>query len=339
MGAMTYPPLAEVLAANGLTGSREEPLQTDGWSGARMTRLERGDGARFVVKRDSLALDWIARETGDAPALREAALAHARPKLPAPVRLPHVGVGWDGNVVGMLMPDLTGTLLRWESPVTEGEMDRVLGALAALHREAWHDGLAAGFPWTDLRRRVLLLTRRSAARYEAAGNPVGARFRQGWDAFDRHAPAAGRAVIDRLTADPEPLFAALARLPDAGLHGDLKLGNAGLAGDGTVWLIDWQMTLVAPIAVELGWFLVCNVAGLPLPPDEVLDRYRLAADLATGEAWAAQRDLAIVIGLLLRGWRKGLDAEAGLVTACGWSARTDIEWWAREAAEAATRRL
>ena len=39
------------------------------------------------------------------------------------------------------------------------------------------------------------------------------------------------------------------------------------------------MTLVAPVAVELGWFLVCNVAGLPVPPDDVLERYRVAATL------------------------------------------------------------
>jgi hypothetical protein len=339
MAAMTYPLLAEVLAANGLTGVVEEPLQTDGWSGARMTRLERGDGARFVLKRDGLTLDWIARETGDVPELREAALAHARPRLPDPVQLPHLGVGLDGDLVGLLMPDLTGTLLRWESPVTQGQVNQVLGALAALHGDPWHEGLPASFPWTDLRRRVLLLTRQSAARYEAAGNPVGERFRHGWDAFDRHAPAAARALVGGLTEDAEPLFAALARLPDAGLHGDLKLGNAGLADDGTVWLIDWQMTLVAPVAVELGWFLVCNVAGLPVPPDDVLERYRIAAGLPDDDGWAAQRDLALVVGLLLRGWRKGLDADAGLVTACGWSAAADLEWWGREAAEAARRRL
>jgi aminoglycoside phosphotransferase (APT) family kinase protein len=218
-------------------------------------------------------------------------------------------------------------------------MDGVLAALAALHAAPWHGALPRDFPWTDLRRRVLLLTRRAAARYEAAGNPVGRRFLDGWDAFDRRAPAAASEVVAALTADPEPLFAALTRLPTAGLHGDLKLGNAGLGEDGTVWLIDWQMTLVAPIAVELGWFLVCNVAGLPVPPDDVLERYRRSAVLSGDDAWAAQRDLALVVGLLLRGWRKGLDADAGLVTACGWSAVEDLDWWGRAAAEAATRRL
>jgi len=336
---MTYPPLAEVLAAHGLTGAPEEPLETDGWSGARMTRLQAGDGTGFVVKRDGLRLDWIARETGDVPELREAALADARPRLPAPVQLPHLGVGSDGDLVGLLMPDLTEVLLRWEAPVSEAEMDRVLDALAALHREPWHRQLPAAFPWTDVRRRLLLLTRRAAARYEASGNPVGRRFLDGWDAFDRRAPAAARALVDGLTADPEALFAALARLPDAGLHGDLKLGNVGLAPDGTVWLIDWQMTLVAPVAVELGWFLVCNVAGLPVPADEVLERYRKAAGLPDDDQWAAQHDLALVVGLLLRGWRKGLDADAGLLTACGSSAVADLESWGRAATAAARRRL
>lgn len=335
----TYPRLAELLAANGLADAAEEPLPNDGWSGARLTRLRRSDGARFVIKRDSLALDWIARVTGDVPELREAALVHARPELPAPVRLPHLGVAWDGDLVAMLMPDLSEVLLRWEAPVAFEQMDRVVAALAALHHEPWHERVLEGFPWTDLRRRVLLLTRTSAAAYTRDGNPVGERFRAGWDAFDRQAPPAARALIDRLTADPEPLFAALARLPVVGLHGDLKLGNAGLEADGTVWLIDWQMTLVAPIAVELGWFLVCNVAGLPLAPDDVLERYRVAAGMAADTSWATQRDLALVLGLLLRGWRKGLDADAGLVTACGWSAADDLAWWGTEAAAAAKRRL
>ena len=339
MAAVTYPPLAEVLAAQGLTGAAEEPLPNDGWSGARMTRLERSDGTRFVLKRDGLALDWIARVTGDMPELREAALAYAAPPLPTPVRLPHLGVGWDDDLVGLLMPDLTGRLLRWEAPVSEDDMDRVLGGLAALHGTPWQAGLPPTFPWTDLRKRVLLLTREAAGRYEADGNPVGERFRHGWDAFDRHASAEARALIDGLTADPEPLFAALGRLPVAGLHGDLKLGNAGLEPDGTVWLIDWQMTLIAPVAVELGWFLVCNVAGLPAPPDDVLERYRRVAGMHADDDWAAQRDLALVVGLLLRGWRKGLDADAGLQTACGWSAAEDLAWWGREAAEAARRRL
>jgi Phosphotransferase enzyme family len=237
------------------------------------------------------------------------------------------------------MPDLTGTLLTWEAPVAVPAVDRVIAALAALHTQGWHDAIPAGLGWTDLRRRVLLLTRRTAAEYEKAGNPVGQRFRLGWEAFDDHASRDARWLMDHVNDDPEPLLAALAGLPPAGLHGDLKLGNVGLAPDGTVWLIDWQMTLVAPVAVELGWFLVCNVAGLPLAPDDVLERYRAAAGRADDPQWAAERDLAIIVGLVMRGWRKGLDVQAGLTLPTGASAAADLAWWSREAVAAAGRRL
>lgn len=331
--------LGALLAQHGLRGAAEEPLPNDGWSGARLTRITRDDGARFVLKRDSLQLDWIARVTKDEPLLREAQLALAAPLLPPPVRLPHLGVARDGGAIVLLMPDLSGTLLRWEHPASVEETERVLGALAALHATAWQDQLPSRFPWTDLRRRVLLLTRASAADYERAGLPVGERFRLGWDAFDRLVRPRVRDLLNAITADPEPLLAALGRLPRAGLHGDLKLGNAGPAADGSVYLIDWQMTLVAPVAVELGWFLVCNTASLPLTPEDALERYRIAAGLPDDEAWQEQWDLAVLVGLLLRGWRKGYDTDAGVVYPNGKAAAWDLAWWGSQALGAAARRL
>jgi len=314
-------------------------MEHDGWSGASITRLTRGDGARFVVKRDSLARDWIARVTGDDPELREAILVRGGPPMPTPVTLPHLGVARDGDDVVLLMPDLADVLIRWEQPIDVVTLDRVLDALAALHREPWHERLPGSFPWTDRSRRLLLLTRTAAERYAADGLPFGARFGQGWDAFDRLVQPAARNLVARLSADPAALFAALDRLPSAGLHGDLKLGNVGLATGGAVPMIDWQMTLVAPVAVELGWFLVANVAGLPLPPDDVLEHYRVAAGARDDATWVAQRDLAILVGLVLRGWRKGLDTDAGATYPSGLSAADDLAWWGAAAVEAAGRQL
>ena len=331
--------LADLLAEHSLDGVPEAPMDHDGWSGAGMTRLVRGDGARFVIKRDGLARDWIARVTGDDPELREALLVRARPHMPWPVVLPHLGVARDGADVALLMPDLANVLIHWEQPIDVATLERVLDALAALHRAPWHAQLPDSFPWTDRARRLLLLTRTAAAAYDAAGLSFGARFVQGWDDFDRLVRPAARELIARLTADPGPLFTALDRLPDAGLHGDLKLGNVGLAPDGAVPMIDWQMTMVAPVAVELGWFLVANVAGLPIQPDEVLERYRLAAGLPDDAAWATQWDLAVIVGLFLRGWRKGLDTEAGVVYPNGLAAARDLAWWGANAAAAAERRL
>jgi hypothetical protein len=55
--------------------------------------------------------------------------------------------------------------------------------------------------------------------------------------------------------------------------------------------------------------------------------------------WDAQRDLTWIVGLVLLGWRKGLDAEAGAVLASGVSAADDLAWWCEQAVEAAGRRL
>jgi hypothetical protein len=333
------PTLADVLVEHGLAGVAEEEMRHDGWSGAGITRMTRGDGARFVLKRDSLRRDWLARVTRDVADLREALLVRARPALPAPVQLPHLGVARDGDETVLLMPDLTGTLLTWEAVADVPTVDRVLAALARLHAEPWHEELPATFPWTGLRTRVLMLTRPAAGRYEAEGLPVGERFRLGWDAFDRHASSAARDLVRRLAADADPLLAALASLPHVGLHGDFKFGNAGLVANGTVYMIDWQLTLVAPIAVELGWLLVCNVASIPLSPVETLERYRRIAGLPDDARWAAERDLAIIVGLLLRGWRKGYDADAGLTLPNGWSASDDLAWWGTAAVDAAARWL
>jgi len=334
-----YPPLAEALASHGLAGVPEAAFENDGWSGARLTRLERHDGARFIIKRDALSLDWIARVTGDVPDLREGLLAHARPSLPWPVRLPHLAVARDDDLVAELMPDLTGTLFRWEHPVSNESVAGVLSALAALHREPWHEQLPPSFPWTDLTTRVTLLTRSTAERYHAAGLPVGARFLAGWDAFDRLVRPPARDLMHRLSDDPAPLVAALSRLPGVGLHGDLKLGNVGIGPDGTAWMIDWQMTMVAPVAVELGWFVVCNVASLRMTPEAVLEQYRVAAGLPDDDAWRETWDLAVLVGLMLRGWRKGLDTEAGVVHPSGKAAAYDLAWWGSQAMGAAERRL
>jgi hypothetical protein len=99
------------------------------------------------------------------------------------------------------------------------------------------------------------------------------------------------------------------------------------------------MTLIAPVAVELGWFLVCNVAGLPMRPEDALGRYRLAAALPDDEAWHETRDLAILVGIVLRGWRKGLDTDADAGYPSGVRAADDLAWWGSEAVAAADRRL
>jgi hypothetical protein len=331
-------PLAELLRRNGLAGRPEEPFPNDGWSGATLSLLRRGDD-RFVLKRDSLARDWIARATADGPVLREAWFAAHGPALPSPVRAPYLGAGVDRDEYGILMPDLSDILFDWDAPIPVATLDRVLAGLAAMHTGSWsgETGPATG-PWCPIRERVTLICRASLERSGPARDAVGDRILPGWDAFDRGASAAARDLLNSLGDDPQPLLDALGRQPSTLIHGDLKLANVGLAPDGSIAMVDWQMVAVAPVAIELGWFLVSNVASLPLPPAEILRRYRsnLTGDLGLDDDGV---DAAILVGLLLRGWRKGADAAAGLTLASGASAADDLAWWCSRALEAAGRIL
>jgi Phosphotransferase enzyme family len=328
--------LTDLLAANGLEGVAEEPFPNDGWSGSQLTLLRRGD-ERFVLKRTSWGTDWIARATRD-HALREAFVAAGELPLPDAIRAPYLGAAGDGSAAAILMPDLTGALFDWERSIDPNDLDRVLRHVAALHASTAEAD--PEFPWCPLRERLELLTRPSAERYVASGLAVGRRFLDGWDAFDRLADAPVRDVIGRLGSDVSPLLEALARLPPSLLHGDLKLANVGFV-DSRMPLIDWQMVMRAPVAVELGWLLVSNVAALAEQPDAVLGRYLALAKSDGVELgdWDAQVDLTWIVGLLLRGWRKGLDAEAGTPTGWGASGAEDLDWWSRRAVEAAERRL
>jgi hypothetical protein len=336
-------PLDELLRRHSVDPQTEAPFPNDGWSGASMTRLQAADGRHVILKRDSLARDWIAQATADGPVLREAWFAAHGPELPWPARAPYLGAGWDEATgqIGILMPDLSGVLFDWNATLTLAQLDSVLAGLAALHGQRWGEELAAGAPyWTPWRERLTLICRRSLERAGPARDAVAQRLLPGWDAWDRLATPQARDVIARLAADPLPLLDALALQPKTLLHGDLKLANAGIAADGAVELVDWQMVMVAPVAIELGWFVVSNVNALPLPAEEAFERYRGATEHQSNRAHIdrqAQLDCAVLVGLLLRGWRKGADADAGTVLASGVSAAADLAWWCERAAEAARR--
>lgn len=342
--------LADLLGAFGLDGRAETPLSTDGWSGATFASLRDAAGRGYVLKRTSLARDWIARWTRDA-GLREgwvaaSAGAGERPADAAPYlgAARDEGAPGDAQGVAILMPDLSGELIAWDRPGVDAVIDRqtlerVLGAVARLHRSTWTADARpseGGASWCPLPERLTLLGRRAAATYAADGNPVGERFLAGWAAFERTAPPAARDLVARLDADVGPLVDALGRLPAVGLHGDLKLANVALGPDGGVTCIDWQMTLLAPAAVELGWFLVSNSHSLPVGPADTMDAYVRLAEPPDPDA---QRDLTWIVGLLMRGWRKGLDAEARLTLPSGIGAEDDLAWWAEHAVAAADRRL
>jgi hypothetical protein len=360
--------LLDLLTEFGLELLPEHEFPTDGWSGATFSSLVDTDGRRFVLKRTSLEIDWIARATRDDD-LREAwfaALPSGVAWLPKGTS-PYLGAAADGDGVAILTPDLSNELIAWERPgydpaIDRSTLTRVIRAMARLHAMPWTRSVDAAVSrgeapmpaWCPIPERLALLSPAAAARYAAEGNPVGERFLAGWDAFHRLAPTGAWDLIERLDAEISPLILALEVLPWLGLHGDLKLANVALMPDEAVAFIDWQMTMQAPVAIELGWFLVANSGSLPVGADDVVREYRDALHWDSGRwgaeghprdfaglvgDWDLQRDLTWIVGLLLRGWRKGLDAEAGATLPSGLSAADDLAWWSERATEAAARRL
>ena len=348
-------PFESLLAEHGLSGLPEREFPTDGWSGARFSMIERGRD-RFVIKRTSLTTDWIAAATDD-HFIREAWIAATW--LGSTSDWAYLGAADDRGDAAMLLPDLSVELIAWDRPdqspsLPIEHLDRVLHALANLHAVPWPARLEADapFPWTPLPERLLLTSRPMCARHIASGIPAGIasaeRLLAGWDAFDRRAPGSARSLVAELFADVTPLVRALSRLPAVGLHGDLKLANVAVGPGELVRFIDWSMTIVAPVAVELGWFLVSNSGSLPELPEAALERYRRAASPPVEHEsipdpraasrvigdWDLQVDLAMIVGLLLRGFRKGLDTEAGTRLASGVPAADDLAWWCERAVAA-----
>lgn len=319
-----FPDAATLLAAHGLSGATREPMTHDGFSGAELVRLRRDDGASFVLKTMSVERDWIMRATDDVRC-REAALAPPPFALPTAVQTPSLGAARDGDGYALLMADIAPSLLP-PGPIGESTLDTIIAAMAALHATVLPPGAMEAPYWCGLAERLTLLTPAGADVAARCGAPVAADLVAGWALFRRHATPRGLETIDALAADPAPLVGALGMLEPALLHGDLKLDNIGVDGDGRIWLIDWAMALVAPPAVDLAWFLAVNSRRLPVALDEVMRRYADASSLPP--AGRARHDaLVTVCALLLRGWRKALDAEAG--------DGEELAWWCERVEAAA----
>ena len=151
--------LLDLLHEFGLDLLPEHEFPTDGWSGATFTSIADSDGRRYVLKRTSLAIDWIAQATRD-DQLREGWLA-ALPQgalawMPGSM-VPYLGAAADGDGVAILMPDLSNELIAWERPGHDPAIDRatlarVVRAMARLHAVPWTRVLDGALDRTAMRR-------------------------------------------------------------------------------------------------------------------------------------------------------------------------------------------
>jgi len=322
---------------------REVMASVDSATGAILERLVLPgtlDGSsRYVVKRLQPRGDWIGRATND-ERIREYRLdaGGIYRALPAEIGTAVIGTVELADGAALVMHDISAALVpAGDEPISTQQLDRSLQALARLHSTffGFPARLLAGLGLCTPMHWLTLLAP-STAKREAATmppDPVTPSILPGWDAFARLALDAW-AIVEPLLADPLPLVRGLRHCPDTLVHGDAKIGNLAFTSDRVI-LLDWSLTLRAPGALDLGWYLAVNSARLPVDREDAIERYRSArADFGrlpvTGEQWERELTLSLLAGTLRLGWAKALGASSD-DPAISTRERAELDYWASAA--------
>jgi hypothetical protein len=312
--------VAALLSRHGLHDVEWRPLVHMGYSGSTLMTCRDRAGRSWVLKRSSLRKDWIMRATRDRHGREYRLATEDKPPWEA-IRSAAVDGARSRSDFYVLMVDIsdhmpTGQLAR-------ADVEAIVARMVELHVQPIIGRSDYGCSLED---RLLLLTRGVAAlpRHQDAHGLVDT-VASGWEIFEAVAPRPVRELIRAVRDDFEILSLGLQTLPVTWLHGDLKLDNMGLDADGVLWLIDWALAVRAPACVELGWFIAANSHRLTVGPQEVLDLYTNAA--IPEHHRERHVCMTALCGLLLRGWRKALDAQSR-------DRRQEFAWWCELTAEA-----
>jgi hypothetical protein len=306
-------------------------LQAQGYSGARLERLEvqlsAGGYQHLIHKRVRLAEDWTAYRSNDSTGRQAALLAEPRLRgvwdvVACAYRAYAIA---DGDV-GLLMTDLSPWLLPdIDAPLTRGEEDRLLSALASLHARFWQADVL-DLDWLARPDQVLRVLGPEAPGQDT-GRPLEPLFeviRAGWAAALANLP---HGVADWLLRPPQELVHRLGGdLPRTLLHGDAKVANFALLPTG-VAAFDWSWVGAGPSTFDLGWYLAVNAGRLARPREAVLSRYRELLQHELGKTlpealWARLLAFAILVGARLLLWEKALALEKGSP-----QATREWAWW------------
>jgi aminoglycoside/choline kinase family phosphotransferase len=323
------PDVDALLRAHGIGGAGLA-IADPGYMGAIKSRFTAG-GRRYILKRISPHDVWmrdILRDRGCREF--EFAISGLAERMPPGLRVPNIGAARDGDGWALLMHDLTDALLPRHGRLPHETVARIIDAVAGMHASFWREPLDdAGVTWVTTEQQLRMLSPETGRLLIERGMDFG--LLRGWEVFDRLAPAAAVSLVRELRADPTPLIAALAALPQTLLHGDVKCDNIAIDGT-TVWLFDWQLTQAGPVALELAWLLAVNSSRLPDSLEETAEQYRTSLERALGRRagqlnWPRQLALTAVVGLLRYGWGKALDSDA----ASSEARSRELDWWCERA--------
>lgn len=301
-----------------------------------------GGGPRFVLKRLAMEWDWLMRITEDercrSVALWEQGLFdRLSPEVdPCVVACARDGEGW-----AILMHDV-GQFMLTNRPFSEEQNRQFLDAMAAMHAEFFEDPApkAPEVGLSELRYVYEMFAPRTALRKEAGTGDILNKIQEGWKMVRTIFPGDVVDAVEPLLEDPTSLVRALQHYPETLVHGDFRHSNlaalpAGFAGGPErTALLDWQLAVYAPVAVELGRYIGANSPFLPGSKEALLSYYRDALARRLGnrfseEWWVPQLELGLLGGFVQDGWAIALKAttwHVGEAYRKHWLA--DLDWWA-----------
>lgn len=307
------------------TVTRVDCRPMDGHSGLAGGHLDyvNTNIGRYVLKRMSIASDWIMFASGDnecrsVKLWEYGLLDELRPHLEHKI----IACSQDAEGWAILMHDLTGHVYSWEKPMAPALVPVFLDRLARLHATFWYD-LRLNDKRLGLCDAACLLDQTSLAmaqnQPDQSMGVLPEWIRGGWEVMAELLDAEVFDAVRRLSENPQPLLAALKRYPYTLVHGDYRAEN--LAHPDQPVVIDWQEATYALMTIDLAWYTkegyVCDTLGQASANSDY--RTRLEAYLNRGfdnTEWQLMNDLGYLVDALRSTcfsayWYKHSDADDG----------------------------
>jgi hypothetical protein len=318
----------------------------DSLSGNRFLKVITDDStsSHYIVKRMSIAWDWLMRATGDehcrSVRLWQAGLLD---RLPPTIDHAIVACAKDGEGWAILMHDVGAGLVPY-ARFSQELNEQFLTAQAQLHVAFWQapDLEEPTLGLSTFRQIYTMLSPQTGYREADVPEIIPRQIPEGWELFKTLVSEDVAEIVMGLLEEPQPLCDALDRYPRTLVHGDWRNPNlARLPGapERTV-LLDWQFATAGAPAIDLTRYLAVNSPLLPAGKDEAIEFYRrqLAHGLGDGydeSWWQPQLELGLLGSFLQSGWSFALDATAQwgeLDLELGgpdyW--RKDLAWWSEQ---------
>jgi hypothetical protein len=179
----------------------------------------------------------------------------------------------------ILMEDIAqtrgATFIEPTTPLTRGQVEDIIGNLAAYHGAMWND--------PELR---IVKTPNDHYRNVAAFVDMGKRCAVGIEKAKDVVPASVRGQAARLWEGTRRQLEILSTQTPTLLHGDTHVGQAYVTGDGRMGLSDWQSIIAGGWGYDFGYFVgsACDPEDRRAWERALLELYLEKLDAAGGQA-------------------------------------------------------